>query len=94
MLLCGAGSEGEAGVQSKTSISVSQPRCLVNGVVGHVPRKVAVSFLDCDNMVRFCEGNCMIVGFRGIDAARAVFSKTKSGSIWAIIVEEDLGMWD
>lgn len=53
-------------------MSVSQPRCLLNGGLGHAPRRVFVALPSGDNVVTFGDGRSTTEDCRGMAVVRLV----------------------
>ena len=80
---------GGEGVRLRTTMSVFQARCLLNGASGHPPSRVFVAFVNGDVivLVSFCDGNCRIEGSGGMERARHVTINAKSGMLRGIMLD-------
>lgn len=74
----------------RTTTSVSQPRCLLKGALGHAPRRVFVPLVRADGIVNvsFCDWICKIEDSRGMERVRHVAIKANSGRLCGIIFDE------
>lgn len=82
---------GGEGVRLRTTTSVSQPRCLLKGGSGHVPRRVfVVALVNGDGivMVSFCDEIRTIDGSRGMERVRDVTINANSGMLCGTIFDE------